>query len=66
MISHLKEIISVGGDGKKDYLPVGYVKVDRLKSREGEALRGFGSQVSKLGVGVTKEAQDIFNALSKT
>lgn len=68
MISHLKEIISVGdnSNNKKDYLPVGYVKVDRLKSREGEALRGLGSQVSKMGVGVTKEAQDIFNALSKT
>lgn len=40
--------------------------MDKLKSREGEALRGLGSQVSKIGVGVTKEGQDIFNALSKT
>ncbi|KAI8646962.1 anticodon-binding domain-containing protein [Parasitella parasitica] len=67
-ISHIKEIISLG-DGisnKKDYLPVNRVQVDRLKVRESEALKGFQSQVSKIGVGVTKEGQDIFNALSKT
>ncbi|CEP07367.1 hypothetical protein [Parasitella parasitica] len=69
-ISHIKEIISLGdlssSDNKKDYLPVNRVQVDRLKSRESEALKGFQSQVSKIGVGVTKEGQDIFNALSKT
>lgn len=64
-ISHIKEIISVGSSGK-DYLAVGPVQVDRLKSRESEALKGLVHQVSKIGVGVTKEAQDIFNALSKT
>ncbi|KAK4519611.1 Sodium- and chloride-dependent GABA transporter 1 [Mucor velutinosus] len=69
-ISHIKEIISLGegisSSNKKDYLPVNQVQVDRLKSRESEALKGFQSQVSKIGVGVTKEGQDIFNALSKT
>ncbi|KAG1455616.1 hypothetical protein G6F56_007024 [Rhizopus delemar] len=29
-------------------------------------LKGFRDQVSKVGVGVTKEGQDIFYALSKT
>lgn len=71
-ISHIKEIVSLGegissnNSNKKDYLPVNQVQVDRLKSRESEALKGFQSQVSKIGVGVTKEGQDIFNALSKT
>ncbi|KAL9548947.1 hypothetical protein MBANPS3_005439 [Mucor bainieri] len=69
-ISHIKEIISLGegtnSNSRKDYLPVSQVQVDRLKSRESEALKGFQSQVSKIGVGVTKEGQDIFNALSKT
>ncbi|GAN02847.1 conserved hypothetical protein [Mucor ambiguus] len=69
-ISHIKEIVSLGestsSNSKKDYLPVNQVQVDRLKSRESEALKGFQSQVSKIGVGVTKEGQDIFNALSKT
>lgn len=67
-ISHIKEIISLGDgiNNKKDYLPINQVQVDRLKGRESEALKGFQSQVSKIGVGVTKEGQDIFNALSKT
>jgi hypothetical protein len=65
-ISHIKEIISTSGECRKDYLPISQVQVDRLKSREAEALRGFKSEVSKIGVGVTKEGQDIFNALSKT
>ncbi|KAI9246313.1 anticodon-binding domain-containing protein [Helicostylum pulchrum] len=65
-ISHLKEIVSIGGECKKDYLKVGPVSVEQLKSREGDALKGFGNEVSKMGVGVTKEGQDIFNALSKT
>ena len=67
-ISHIKEIVSLGDgiNNKKDYLPINQVQVDRLKSRESEALKGFQSQVSKIGVGVTKEGQDIFNALSKT
>lgn len=51
---------------KKDQFKVGPVSVEQLKVREADALKGFGNEVSKLGVGVTKEGQDIFNALSKT
>lgn len=58
--------MSVGGEAKKDYLPIGPVAVDQLKNREADALKGFGNQMSKMGVGVTKDGQDIFNALSKT
>lgn len=67
-ISHVKEIVGVSGEQQqqKDYLPVNAVNVEYLKSREAEAIRGMKQQVSKIGVGVTKEAQDIFNALSKT
>ncbi|GAA5811806.1 hypothetical protein MFLAVUS_005251 [Mucor flavus] len=62
----LDHIVSIGGESKKDYLKVGPVPVEQLKSREVDALKGFGNEVSKMGVGVTKEGQDIFNALSKT
>ncbi|KAG2236024.1 hypothetical protein INT48_008116 [Thamnidium elegans] len=56
-------IVSIGGESKKDNIKVGPVSVEQLKSREVDALKGFGNEVSKMGVGVTKEGQDIFNAL---
>ncbi|KAI8063403.1 anticodon-binding domain-containing protein [Gilbertella persicaria] len=65
-ISYIKEIISISGEAKKDYMPIQPIPVDRLKHRESETVKEFKHQVSKIGVGVTKEAQDIFNALSKT
>lgn len=63
-ISHIKEVLHV--KERQEYANVGYVHLDVLKSRESNTLKGLSDQVSKLGVGVTKEAQDIFNALSKT
>jgi small nuclear ribonucleoprotein (snRNP)-like protein len=65
-ISHVKEIVSITGEQQKDYLPVSAVNVDYLKSRELDAIRAMKQQASKIGVGVTKDGQDIFNALSKT
>lgn len=65
-ISHIKEIVSLTGEQQKDYLPVNSVNVEYLKNRESDAVRGMKQEASKIGVGVTKEAQDIFNALSKT
>ncbi|RCH85143.1 hypothetical protein CU097_009013 [Rhizopus azygosporus] len=64
-ISHIKEILSVEQE-KKDYANIGYIHLDGVKNREMEAMRGFSEQVSKMGVGVSKEGQDIFYALSKT
>ncbi|CEI96981.1 hypothetical protein RMCBS344292_11124 [Rhizopus microsporus] len=65
LISHIKEILSVEQE-KKDYANIGYIHLDGVKNREMEAMRGFSEQVSKMGVGVSKEGQDIFYALSKT
>ncbi|ORE10925.1 hypothetical protein BCV72DRAFT_220706 [Rhizopus microsporus var. microsporus] len=64
-LSHIKEILSVEQE-KKDYANIGYIHLDVVKNREMEAMRGFSEQVSKMGVGVSKEGQDIFYALSKT
>ncbi|KAI8986349.1 anticodon-binding domain-containing protein [Pilobolus umbonatus] len=65
-LSHIKEFMSIGAEVKEDYFPVGYVNIDRLKTREMEALKGHEHEIAKLGVGVSKEGQDIFNALNKT
>ncbi|KAI8349638.1 anticodon-binding domain-containing protein [Choanephora cucurbitarum] len=62
--SHIKEIISVHGESKKDEIYP--IPLDRLKHREIETTKEFKNNIAKMGVGVTKEAQDIFNALSKT
>ncbi|OBZ81577.1 Protein LSM12 B [Choanephora cucurbitarum] len=60
----LEEIISVHGESKKDEIYP--IPLDRLKHREIETTKEFKNNIAKMGVGVTKEAQDIFNALSKT
>ncbi|KAI8328661.1 anticodon-binding domain-containing protein, partial [Blakeslea trispora] len=63
--SAIKEIISVhSGENKKD--TIFPIPLERLKHRELETTKEFRNQVAKMGVGVSKEAQDIFNALSKT
>ncbi|KAI9489033.1 anticodon-binding domain-containing protein [Zychaea mexicana] len=71
-ISHIKEVLandegnsSGGGDGG-NYLPISYVHVERLDARESSGVKHMRQRVAKMGVGVTKEAQDIFDALSKT
>ncbi|KAI8979196.1 anticodon-binding domain-containing protein [Mycotypha africana] len=40
--------------------------IEQLEQREANTTRNVRNEVSKIGIGVTKEAQDIFNALSKT
>ncbi|CAG8701803.1 7858_t:CDS:2, partial [Acaulospora morrowiae] len=45
---------------------VGYVQTDRLQSRELQSVKETQSALARIGVGVTQEAQDIFDALSKT
>lgn len=45
---------------------VGYVQVDRLQTREAQALKEASQQQARIGVGVTTEGQEIFDALSKT
>ncbi|KAI7902996.1 anticodon-binding domain-containing protein [Cokeromyces recurvatus] len=67
-ISHIKEILFLTAttNGVKDYMPINQIYIDRLKQRESEVMKGVKNEVSKIGIGVTKEGQDIFNALSKT
>ncbi|CAI2183623.1 3674_t:CDS:2 [Funneliformis geosporum] len=45
---------------------VGYVPMDRIQSREIQAAKETQAALARIGVGVTQEAQDIFDALSKT
>ncbi|KAI8062911.1 anticodon-binding domain-containing protein [Gongronella butleri] len=78
---HIKEIVSVTSDEAAaplqdpaiahtskltSYLPVNPVHMDRIVAREQEAVRSIRQQAAKIGVGVTKDAQDIFDALTKT
>ncbi|KAI8886059.1 hypothetical protein K501DRAFT_214514 [Backusella circina FSU 941] len=64
-ISYIKEIVSVSSE-KKQLNEPSYLPVDRLRVREREAIDRLENKISKMGVGVTQEAQDIFNGLSKT
>jgi len=42
------------------------VNIQKIRSKEEMVLRGLREEAARIGVGVTKEAQEIFNALSKT
>lgn len=51
---------------EEEYLPLNPVHLDRLEARETNGVKNMRQRVARMGVGVTKEAQDIFDALSKT
>lgn len=53
-------------DAPADFLPINHVDTSRLDARESSGVKNMRQRVAKMGVGVTKEAQDIFDALSKT
>ena len=65
-ISHIKEVLSNQQDAPVDFLPINHVDTNRLDARESSGVKNMRQRVAKMGVGVTKEAQDIFDALSKT
>ncbi|RHZ87990.1 hypothetical protein Glove_26g177 [Diversispora epigaea] len=48
------------------YPSVGYVQMDRLHSKELLSVKDTQAALARIGVGVTQEAQEIFDALSKT
>ncbi|KAJ2964196.1 hypothetical protein NQZ79_g789 [Umbelopsis isabellina] len=78
-ISHIKELISAQpkkqDDAKTESIEAAFsqansaprkVYIDQIKQREAEAIKLASQQAARTGVGVTKEAQAIFDALSKT
>ncbi|CAG8555378.1 456_t:CDS:2 [Paraglomus occultum] len=45
---------------------IGYVQLDKLQQRGIQAYKDTQCQLARIGDGVTQEAQEIFDALSKT
>ncbi|KAI8802804.1 anticodon-binding domain-containing protein, partial [Cladochytrium replicatum] len=54
------------GSGEKGLVAVTFVPIEKMLQREHVAIRAEKEKLAKVGVGVTDEAQDIFDALSKT
>jgi hypothetical protein len=46
--------------------PVGKINLDKLQTRERNAVRAFEENLTRIGVGVSAEAQAIFDTLAKT
>eukprot|EP01118_Nematostelium_gracile_P003693 TRINITY_DN14281_c0_g1_i1.p1 TRINITY_DN14281_c0_g1~~TRINITY_DN14281_c0_g1_i1.p1 ORF type:complete len:175 (-),score=28.12 TRINITY_DN14281_c0_g1_i1:123-647(-) len=42
------------------------VQISKIRSKEASTIRSLREEAQRIGVGVTKEAQEIFNSLSKT
>ncbi|KAJ3265722.1 hypothetical protein HK104_006236 [Borealophlyctis nickersoniae] len=72
--STIKEVVQMGADGKQKQnkvqvpplVPVIPYAVNKLYAREQAAVRYERERESKLGVGVSAEAQNLFDALAKT
>mmetsp|Transcript_26127 Transcript_26127/g.57106 ORF Transcript_26127/g.57106 Transcript_26127/m.57106 type:complete len:177 (-) Transcript_26127:279-809(-) len=64
--SFIKEIVSSQPPQGPVDLSLPYVDLERCKKREEKALQQAELESSRVGAGVTKEAQAIFDALMKT
>eukprot|EP01114_Cavostelium_apophysatum_P019033 TRINITY_DN6009_c0_g1_i1.p1 TRINITY_DN6009_c0_g1~~TRINITY_DN6009_c0_g1_i1.p1 ORF type:complete len:182 (-),score=32.18 TRINITY_DN6009_c0_g1_i1:18-563(-) len=63
----IKEIEYLGKEKSSDDLQsLPPVNIARIKSKASTVLRNLREEAARIGVGVTEQAQDIFNALSKT
>lgn len=47
-------------------IPMAQIPVDKIKARQVEGIRYMEERIAKIGVGVSKDGQDIFDALAKT
>jgi len=65
--SFVKEIQYVGRAENVDFeLEPPPVSIAKARHKEASSLRAMREEISRIGVGVTQEAQEIFNALSRT
>ena len=65
--SFIKEIQYIGKTDALDLeLEPPPVNIARIRQKEQSAVRNLRDEVARIGVGVTQEAQEIFNSLSRT
>lgn len=58
--------ISSVGDGNPAFLKLGTVNMERIRNAEAKRLAEHAEMLSRRGVGVSEDAQNIFDALAKT
>jgi len=64
--SFIKEIQYVGKAEKVIDLEPPPVNINKIRQKEAKVLRKEREETMRIGVGVSQEAQDVFNALAKT
>jgi hypothetical protein len=65
--SFIKEIQYIGkSDNRVIDLEPPPVNLNKIRQKEAKLLRKEREETSRIGVGVSQEAQEIFNALAKT
>ena len=65
-VSHITGLEHVGEAQPAEVPKIGPVSVERLKALEAQRLKMEAQAIAKIGLGVSEEAQGIFDALSKT